>query len=210
MAMATAAQGVIGLVGGAAKFSEGRKMQNAAQASIDNFEWKDPQNAFRNQQVSTLGSELQREENARATATSTEALRSGGTRAIVGGLGRVVAQSNQVNREVGANLDQQQKQIDMAAAQDDVRIRDIHEKRQTEELEGYGAQLNAGMGMKWKGVGDGINAVGALGQGLIGMKENGAFGANKTNKDGTVDDGSSGNPKGYRGATGLASWPYGE
>lgn len=177
MAMATAAQGVLGLVGGISKFSEGRKMQQAAQENIDKFEWQDPQNAFRNNQVSTLGSDIQREESARGTATAVDALKAGGTRAIIGGVGQVVAQNNNVNKQIGANLDQQKKQIDLMASQDDVNIRNMIEKRQTDELAGYGAQLNAGMGMKYKGIGDAINAVGAIGQGLTG-------GANKETSTG--------------------------
>ena len=182
MAMATAAQGALGLVGGATKFFEGRKMQREAQKKIDAFEWNDLENVHKNQQVSTLGSDLLREENARATATTTDALRGGGNRAIVGGLGRVVAQSNSVNREAAANLDQQQKQIDFAKAQDDVRIREMIEKRQSDELQGYGQMLNTGMGMKYSGIGDAINAVGVVGQGLSGMSENGMFGADPAKK----------------------------
>lgn len=174
MATATAAQGVLGLAGGATKFFEGRKMQREAQKKIDAFEWNDLENAYKNQQVSTLGSDLLREENARATATTTDALRGGGNRAIVGGLGKVVAQSNTVNREAAANLDQQQKQIDFAKAQDDVRIREMIEKRQSDELQGYGQMLNTGMGMRYSGIGDAINAVGVVGQGL------GMFGAATT------------------------------
>lgn len=185
MAMATAAQGALGLVGGATKFFEGRKMQREAQKKIDAFEWNDLENVHKNQQVSTLGSDLLREENARAIATTTDALRGGGNRAIVGGLGRVVAQSNTVNREAAANLDQQQKQIDFAKAQDDVRIREMIEKRQSDELQGYGQMLNTGMGMRYSGIGDAINAVGVVGQGLSGMKENGMFGADPA-KQGTA------------------------
>lgn len=182
MAIATAAQGALGLVGGATKFFEGRKMQREAQKKIDAFEWNDLENVHKNQQVSTLGSDLLREENARVTATTTDALRGGGNRAIVGGLGKVVAQSNTVNREAAADLDKQQKQIDFAKAQDDVRIREMIEKRQSDELQGYGQMLNVGMGMKYSGIGDAINAVGVVGQGLSGMKENGMFGADPNKK----------------------------
>lgn len=166
MAIATAAQGAIGLVGGAAKFFEGRKMQRQAQQLIDNFEWQDLENAYTNKQVSTLGSDLMREENARAMATATGALREGGSRALIGGLGKVVSQSNTMNREIAANLDEQQKALDLAAAGDDVKIRSMIEQRQSDELAGYGNMLNVGMGTKYQGIGDAINAAGVLGKGL--------------------------------------------
>ena len=169
MAMATATQGAIGLAGGAAKFFEGRKMQRQAQQLIDNFEWKDLENAYTNKQVSTLGSDLMREENARAMATATGALREGGSRALIGGLGKVVSQSNTMNREIAANLDEQQKELDLAAAADDVRIRSMVEERQANELAGYGEMLQQGRSMKNAGFSEGLNAIGTLGKGVSGL-----------------------------------------
>lgn len=168
MAMATAAQGAIGLVGGAAKFFEGRKMQRQAQQLIDNFEWQDLENAYTNKQVSTLGSDLMREENSRAMATATGALREGGSRALIGGLGKVVSQSNTMNRQIAANLDEQQKALDLAAAADDVRIRSMVEERQANELAGYGEMLQQGRSMKNAGFSEGLNAIGGIGAGLAG------------------------------------------
>ena len=168
MAMATAAQGAIGLVGGAAKFFEGRKMQRQAQQLIDNFEWQDLENAYTNKQVSTLGSDLMREENSRAMATATGALREGGSRALIGGLGKVVSQSNTMNRQIAANLDEQQKALDLAAAADDVRIRSMVEERQANELAGYGEMLQQGRSMKNAGFSEGLNAIGTLGTGVAG------------------------------------------
>lgn len=169
MAMATAAQGAIGLAGGAAKFFEGRKMQRQAQQLIDNFEWRDLENAYTNKQVSTLGSDLMREENSRAMATATGALREGGSRALIGGLGKVVSQSNTMNRQIAANLDEQQKALDLAAAADDVRIRSMVEERQANELAGYGEMLQQGRSMKNAGFSEGLNAIGTLGTGVAGV-----------------------------------------
>lgn len=178
MATATAitggAQAAMGIVGGVTKFFEGRSMQRNAQKLISEFEWEDPENAFRNNQVSTLGADLRTEEAARMSATSVEALRNSGTRGLIGGLGRVQANNNMVNRENAVNLDEQQKAIDMNASQDDIRIRDMIEKRQSDELAGYGSMLNAGMGMKYGGIGDLINSAGMAGSTLLtakGMKD---------------------------------------
>lgn len=168
MAMATAALGAIGLAGGAAKFFEGRKMQREAQKKIDAFEWQDLENAYTNKQVSTLGSDLMREENSRAMATATGALREGGSRALIGGLGKVVSQSNTMNRQIAANLDEQQKALDLAAAADDVRIRNMVERRQADELAGYGEMLQQGRSMKNAGFSEGLNAIGTLGTGVSG------------------------------------------
>jgi hypothetical protein len=157
MATATAA---VGVIGGAAKFFEGRKMQQKAEAFIDNFEPQVLQNAYDDLQVSTIGADMRREEAARTTATSVDALRAGGTRALVGGLGRVQQNNNLVNQQISANLDEQQKKIDYAAAQQDMMNQGIIEQRQNAELAGYGQMMNVGMGMKYQGIDNLVNTVG--------------------------------------------------
>ena len=165
MAVATAITGGLqaatGIAGGISKFFEGRKMQKWAQDKIEHFQWQDLENVYKNNQVSTLGADLQREENARTSSTAVDALREGGNRALVGGLGRIVANNNMVNRQIGANLDEQQKTIDMAKSSDDARIRDMVETRQSNELQGYGQMMNVGMGMKYGGIGDVVNGLGS-------------------------------------------------
>ena len=180
MAIATAimggAQAVTGIAGGISKFFEGRKMQKWAQDKIEHFQWQDLENVYKNNQVSTLGADLQREENARTSSTAVDALREGGNRALVGGLGRIVANNNMVNRQIGANLDEQQKAIDMAKSSDDARIRDMVETRQSNELQGYGQMMNVGMGMKYAGTGDVVNGLGMAAS---------TMGTAKAMKDGT-------------------------
>lgn len=161
MAVAT---GVVGAGVGLAKFFEGRSMQKRAQGMIDNFQWDDLTNPYKDLQVSTLGSDLQTEQANINTATSTEAMRAGGTRALVGGLGRQQAMNNQMNRQIGADLDQQQKQIDFAAAGQDVRNQAIMEQRQSNELAGYGQMLGAGQQMKFGGMTDILNTAGFAAQ----------------------------------------------
>ena len=161
MSIATAA---VGLAGGAAKFFEGQAMQRKAQGLIDSFEFQELQNPYENQQVSTLGSDLQTEQSNVNTAGNVEALRSGGNRALVGGLGRVQAQTNDVNREIAAGLDQQQKQIDFAKSGQDVRNQDVMENRQSNELAGYGNMLGMGQQAKFGGMTDILNTAGFVGQ----------------------------------------------
>lgn len=151
-----------GLYGGVSKHFEGKKMQRRAQKLIDNFEFSELNNVQENRQVSTRGADLKIEEANRMAATNVEALRSGGSRAIVGGLGRVEANRNMVNREVGANLDMQEKEIQAAIAQDNGIIRGMRENRETNELAGYGQMLNVGMGMKYQGIADTYNSFSAM------------------------------------------------
>lgn len=167
MATATAA---VGVAGGVAKFFEGRSMQRKAQAAIDNFEWQDLTNPYEQQQVSTLGADLRTEQANITTAGNVEALRAGGNRALIGGLGRVQAQNNIVNREIAANLDEQQKQIDYAKSGQDVRNQSIIEQRQNNELAGFGAQLGFGQQAKFGGISDIMNTAGFVSQTEIGKE----------------------------------------
>ena len=162
MGMSTAAvagiQGGLGVVGGLIKFLGGRKTQREAQKRIDNFKWKELQNIGDGLSVSTIGADLQREESARNLATSMDALQSGGVRGVVGGTGSINTANQNVNRQIGADLDTQQKNIDYFKAQDEARIRTMNEKRQSDELAGYGNLLDVGMNQKNQGFDTMFNA----------------------------------------------------
>lgn len=162
--MAASLGNLVGAIGGAKKTREGKKMQKKAQGYIDNFEFDDLQNAYDGVSVSRLGADLQTEELSRNMATSVDALRRGGIRGVVGGLGQLNIQNQQANRQIGADLDRQNMSIQMAKAQDDAQIRAMQENRQTQELMGYGQMLNTGMQMKYGGYADMMNAGQAQGQ----------------------------------------------
>lgn len=152
--MSSAIGNSIGAIGGMRKTLEGKKMQKKAQAKIDAFRFDDLKNAFEDVSVSTMGSDLRMEEAGKTTSSLVNAAREGGTRGIVGAAGQIANQQNTVARDVAAGLDQQQSAINMAKAQDDVKLRDMQEKRQTDELAGYGQMLSQGIGMKYQGVAD--------------------------------------------------------
>ena len=173
MATATAvtagAQAAVGMAGGISKFFEGKKMQRRAQKLIDNFEFTDLTNVQQDRQVSTRGADLRMEQANLTAATSVDALKSGGSRGVLGGLGRVQANKNNVTREVAANLDMQEKEIQAATANDNAVIRGMRENRETNEIAGYGQMLNVGMGMKYGGIADSVNALGAASETMSSM-----------------------------------------
>lgn len=186
-AAASAVSGVVSTVGGIKGMVEGKKMQREAQNAIDNFKWQELNNPYEDLQVSTLGADLKREELARGQATNVEALRGAGTRGLVGGLGRVQEMTNQGNLEVAADLDRQRKDINKMVAQDETRIRDMVENRQTNELAGYGQQLQVGReqyATGFKDLGAGLSStVGGImginegiGKGLLQAKTGGLVG----------------------------------
>lgn len=153
----------VAAVGAGMSYFQGKKMENDAQARINAFRWQELTNPFKTQKVSTLGSELQTEQNQIMGATAVDALRKSGTRGIIGGLPTVIESSNDMNRRIAANLDEQQKAIDNNASQRETEIQNMKERRQAEELSGYANALNVGMGMKYQGINQAVNVLGAAG-----------------------------------------------
>jgi hypothetical protein len=156
----------MGVAGGISKQKEGRRMQQEAQRQIDAFKWQELQNPYKNMQVSTLAADLQREEADVTEAGMIDSLQTAGNRAMVGSVGKVQANANTLNREIATNLDEQQKAIDRAAAQQDINNQSVIEGRQQQELAGYGQQLNVGMGMKYQGQADVVNGIASAGQAI--------------------------------------------
>jgi hypothetical protein len=161
MAVGTAVAGV-GI--SAAKFFEGRAMQRKGQELINKFQWQELENPYETQQVSTLGADLQKEQQQISEATAVESLKASGTRGLVGGLGQVQAQSNIASRQVAAELDAKQKELNLAKAGQDIANQKLIEQRQRDEIAGYGQMMNVGMGMKQSAYGDAINAFGEFAQ----------------------------------------------
>ena len=162
----SAVGGLTGIINGFSQKAEGKRMQREAAQKIEDFQWQDLTNPYSNLGISTAGSEFARDEAARMSATGVQGLRSAGARGILGGLGAVTQANNKVAREQAIDLDRQQRAIDMSAAQDETRIRAMREQRQADELAGYGAMMNMGMGMKNMGMANIAGGLSATGQSL--------------------------------------------
>ena len=140
--------------------NEAKKKRDAEKA-LNNLEQPGLNNTTENLQVSTLGSDLQKEEQARLSATQVDALQGSGTRGIVGGLGRVESGSQKVNAGIASDLDKQQKDIDVMKAQDDERIRALQEGRHTANVSALSSQYNSGSQGVQMGIGQTIGALGS-------------------------------------------------
>ena len=154
--------GGMSVVGGAYNMIQGSKQRKDAKNALDNYKRQELKNVAEDLQVSTLGADRQREEQARLSATQIDALQGAGTRGIIGGLGRVEAGNQAVNADIAANLDEQQKQIDAMKAEDDARIRGIQENREIGDINALSSQYNAGNEGFQQGIGQVIGGVGAV------------------------------------------------
>lgn len=109
--------------------------------------------------VSTLGAELQTQEAQRRFATSVDALRSGGVRGLVGGLGQAEQQQQFNQQRISADLDRQQQQIEMMGAQDQARIRDMQESREEFKIGMLAGEEAAGRNKMFQGIGLGMSGL---------------------------------------------------
>jgi hypothetical protein len=171
MGMATAIAGT-GILASGIQAIKGAQQQRDARQALENYNRQDLENVAEGLQVSTLGADLQREEQARLASSQVEALQGAGARGLLGGLGRVEAGNQMMNREIAANLDAQQKQIDQMYAQDQANIRGMQEQREVGDISALSSQYNAGNAMLWQGIGgiaqSGMAALsGGLGKGAV-------------------------------------------
>jgi hypothetical protein len=152
---------------GTAKAISAGKDRKKALKAIRSYKRQGLSNAYDRATISTLGSDLRREESARGTATAVEALRQSGTRGLIGGLGKVSMQSNLVNRDIGINLDEQQQELDALRAQDEMRLRQMKEQRDNSNLKGLGNKYQQAKADQAAGIKDAISgatiAVGNIG-----------------------------------------------
>jgi len=144
---------IIGGVAAASQAVAGAQQAKSAKNALNQLKVPETVNPYENAQVSTLGADLQREESARTSASNIEALQGAGARGLVGGVGRVQAQSNLENQQIAADLDKQQKDIQSQKAQADMSIMGIKEQRFAADKAGLSSQINQGNQQMWAGIG---------------------------------------------------------
>jgi heme exporter protein D len=165
--MSWVAVGVSGvsMVSGVIGSFQAKKEKKRIAREIANQKRPELINAAEGLQVSTRGADLQREEVARNSATS---LSDAGTRALGVGVGRVAAVNADSNAKIGANLDEQQKGIDMIRAQDNATIRGIKEGRSASDLAALSSQYNAAQQNGTQAMGNVLQGAGMAGNALTG------------------------------------------
>lgn len=162
----SAGAGALGAITGAiSTFSEMSNKKKIAK-EIANQKEVPLTNIADGMQVSTLGSDLQKQQQSQLAATQVGALQDGGTRALLGGLGRVTAASQNTNSQIAANLDEQKKQIEQVKAQDQGRIQSAKEQRANAKLAALSSQYNAASQNQAQGIGNIIQGAGMVGNSL--------------------------------------------
>lgn len=170
---AGAISGGLGLGMGLYQSIAGAKEKREAQNALENYQRQQLQNVYDNTAVSTLGADRQIENQARLASGQISALQGAGVRGLIGGLGRVEAGNQNVNQQIAADLDQQQKQIDFARAGDQANIRTMQENRENADISALSSQYMAGKQDQNTGMGNIALGAGMLGNAFGGMSGGG-------------------------------------
>jgi len=147
----------IGLLGSGYQALKGAKEARDAKEALANYQRQKLKNYYEDLTVSTLGSDLQREEQAGLASSQLETLQGAGVRGLIGGLGRVELGSQTVNKQIGAGLDEQQKAIDQMSAQGASQNQLIQEEREKADIAALSSQYNAGQSGLMQGIGSMAN-----------------------------------------------------
>ena len=144
------------IAGGAAlaKGISGAVQASKAKKALEGFQRQELKNITEGMRVSTLGAQLNTREAQRRFATSVDALRSGGVRGVVGGLGAQEQLLQNQQASIAAELDRQQIMIDRLRAQDEARIQGIQEQREGLEIGRLAGQQAAGRAQIGSALGD--------------------------------------------------------
>lgn len=175
--MAAITSAALVVAGGTYQAIQGAKQKRDAQNALNNLPIPNLQNAYEGMQVSQLGNQLVSEQSQNRFATNVDALRSGGIRGIIGGLGDVNAQAKQTDLQIKADYDKQENDIAMSQAQDEASIRAMKEQRYQGNVAALSSQYSAGQASQMQGI------KGAM-QGVVsGAQMYGAANDSQTNQD---------------------------
>lgn len=145
---------------------QGAKQASDAEDALNKYKRRELQNVTEGLQASTMGADIQREEQARLASGQIGAAREAGTRGMIGSLGRIEAGNQRVNQQIGADLDAQQKQIDQMYAQDEANVRNMQENREIGDISALSSQYNAGQQERKEGLSQVTQSASMLGNSL--------------------------------------------
>jgi hypothetical protein len=137
-----------------------------AKKALDNLDVPTLENPFDNARISTMGSDIIKEEGQRRTANILGTLQGGDARNMFTALPSLVAMNNQINQQAALDIDRQMLNREDKKAEYEGRLNDIEEQRYQGELAGYGTLMNVGQQNMWNGINGAITSMGALGRSM--------------------------------------------
>lgn len=150
MAAVTSAAITIGVSGYMAYNASEQKKE--AKRALNSYDRQDLKNPFENVQISTVGSDLLREESGRTSANLVDAAQSGGARAIMGAIPKIQAYTNSENRDIQKYLDDQYQKREYAIAGDETNLRAMKENRDNANISALSSQIDKADQDMWNGI----------------------------------------------------------
>lgn len=131
---------------------QGAENKRKGQKSLQDYNRQDLQgsNVYEGVPISTVGSDILREETQRTSANAIDSIRNMGSRGAAF-LPGVIASNNNANREARNYLDDQVNKRNYAIAGDQSTIRSMEEERENADLAGIGNQIQVGRQDMWSG-----------------------------------------------------------
>lgn len=202
--MAAITTAAIGVAGAGYQILQGERQRKQAQDALNEYDRQEIENVYKDVPISTVGSDLMREETARTAATLTNAARETGTRGVLSSIPRIQSGINDANRESQRYLDDQVIRRNYAIADDERRIQGMTENRENADLAGIGQQLEVGRQNTFSG----IRALGSnlsfLGGNIdrAGKKNS----SEETDSNSDIDANSGNNNQNSQSSISLSSW----
>lgn len=150
--------------------SAANRAAKKVQEDIDNYQRQDIVNPALGLQVSTIGSDRQREDLSRSIATMANQASMGGSRAVLGLAPNLLAQQNQQSQQIAGTLDEQEARRQAAVAQGEGMAMQMTEQRENADLAGLGNQLNVARQERANGINNMIQT--GFGAATLGLEMN--------------------------------------
>lgn len=142
------------------------------EAQLADLEAPELDNAFQNIQISTLGSDLVREESQRTSANLINMAQQGGQASVMSMIPQIVSNNNRVNRHAQVDLDNQMQRREYAIAGDNARLRNMEERRYESEVAGLGQGISVAEQNIWNGINNAYGSALTVARGANGFKFN--------------------------------------
>lgn len=172
--MAAVTSAVLGAASAAYSIYDGEQQKAKAKEAIANLEIPELKNPYEDVRISTMGSDLIKEEGQRRTANILNSLQGSGARNMLSALPKIVSMNNQINQEAMRDIDSQMIKRDYAIASYEEKRNRFEENRYQNELAGYGQMYDVGQHSVWNGIKTGISSLGSIGRQMN-------FGGNSSN-----------------------------
>lgn len=134
-------------------------MEEAMEA-MDNLNFQDLENVYKNIEISTMAQDMQREETARGVSTAIDAASKTGARGVVGSMQDILDYQSKSIQSIAAQLEEKRTRRDELIAADEARIREMRERRTEMESMALSNLYATGYAEKMKGV-EGLVKTGA-------------------------------------------------